>query len=72
TGIAVVPNGSLAYVSCYLDDRVYLVDLTIDLTVSYLPVGVRPNGVCLLPSGEYLYVANSSSSSVTVFGYGSL
>jgi DNA-binding beta-propeller fold protein YncE len=70
--VTVVSNGSLAYVSCYLDDRVYIVDLTTASAVSYLPVGIRPNGICILPSGEYLYVANSSSGTVSIFEYSSL
>ncbi len=69
--VDVVQNGSLAYVSCYLEDRIYFVDLASSMTAGFLPVGVRPNGVCLSSSGEFLFVANSSSSDVSLFGYNS-
>jgi len=70
-GVAVVPNGSLAYVSCYLSDRICIVDLASSMTAGFLPAGIRPNGVCLTSSGEYLFSSNSSSADVTLFEYSS-
>jgi YVTN family beta-propeller protein len=67
--VATTPNGLLAYATCYFDDRTYLIDLATDIAVGFMEVGTRPNGVCLTSSGEYLFVSNSSSNTVSVFDY---
>lgn len=49
---ATTPNGLIAEITCYFDDRVCLIDLATDTVVGFLEVGTRPNGVCLTSSGE--------------------
>ncbi|MCK5065406.1 MAG: hypothetical protein KAQ97_08990, partial [Candidatus Fermentibacteraceae bacterium] len=58
-----------AYVSCYQEDRIYFLDLSSGTAVGYILTDIRPNGICSVPSGEYVYFSNSISSTVHVLGY---
>ncbi|MFV8749215.1 YncE family protein [Nannocystaceae bacterium ST9] len=56
----------LAFVSCYADDAVAVVDLGIFAVIATLAVGDGPNELLIDPAREWLLVANTSESSISL------
>ena len=54
------------HVSNYDDGTVSVIDATIPMTIGTVPVGVGPHGVSVSPSGQFVYVANVWSDTVSV------
>ncbi len=70
-GVAVLPDGSKAYVANTVSGTVSVIPLRIANGViskpsKHIPVGTEPYGVALTPNGTKLYVTNSRSDSVSV------
>ena len=70
-GVAVVPDGSKAYVANTVSGTVSVIPLRIangliSKPSKHIPVGTEPYGLALTPNGTKLYVSNSRSDSVSV------
>jgi len=70
-GVAVLPDGSKAYVANTVSGTVSVIRLNISNGVifkpsKHIPVGTEPYGLALTPNGTKLYVSNSRSDSVSV------
>src|SRR5262249_55614310 len=70
-GVAILPDGSKAYVANTVSGTVSVIPLNIPNGVLGKPskhsvVGTEPYGVALTPNGTRLYVSNSRSDSVSV------
>jgi YVTN family beta-propeller protein len=74
-GVIVSPNGDFAYVSDFSDDRVYVIRTSDNTVIDMDPiedgtqgiqVGRLPIGVSVTPNGDYVYVSNSMSGTVSV------
>lgn len=68
--IALNPAGTTAYVSDFVTDSVYPVDLTqspaaVDPAIA-LPTGSQPDGLAVSQDGSSLYVADYGTDSITV------
>ncbi|MGW3152414.1 beta-propeller fold lactonase family protein [Streptomyces sp. NPDC001177] len=64
--IAMLPNGTKAYVSNELSNNVSVID-TADRTVTAtIGVGVHPRGIAVTPDGTKAYVADNGSNEVSV------
>jgi len=55
------------YVSLWAQAAVAVIDLKLNRVVAHWPTGDHPNEMLLTKSGDYLYVANASHDTVTVF-----
>ena len=66
TGIAVSPNGAMAYVTNYLSNTVSVINTMTNTVISTIGVGVKPQGVVVHPDGTKVYVTNSTSTNVKV------
>jgi YVTN family beta-propeller protein len=68
-GAAVAPDGSFVAITCLDEDAVTAVtndDFDEDTTPETADVGNEPRGVAIDPEGDYVYVANSGSDTVSV------
>jgi len=70
-GVAVLPNGSKAYVANTVSGTVSVIPLRIangliSKPSKHITVGTEPYGLALTPNGSRLYVSNSRSNSVSV------
>ena len=70
-GVAVLPDGSKAYVANTVSGTVSVIPLRIangliSKPSTHIPVGTEPYGLALTPNGTKLYVSNSRSDSVSV------
>ncbi|MHA5050702.1 protein kinase domain-containing protein [Streptomyces sp. SD15] len=66
-GVAVLPDGSRAYVANFDSGSVSVIDTAANRTVgSPISVGKQPVGVAVSPDGRRAYVANGASDSVSV------
>jgi YVTN family beta-propeller protein len=70
-GVAMLPNGSKAYVANTVSGTVSVIPLNIangliSKPSKHITVGTEPYGLALTPNGSKLYVSNSRSDSVTV------
>ena len=70
-GVAILPNGSKAYVANTVSGTVSVIPLnlyngSLSRPTKHIPVGVEPYGLALTPNGKKLYVTNSRSNSVSV------
>jgi YVTN family beta-propeller protein len=69
-GVAVLPDGSKAYVANTVSGTVTIYRLTLRngsvRLIKHLPVGTEPYGVALTPNGRKLYVSNARSNSVSI------
>jgi YVTN family beta-propeller protein len=70
-GVAVLPDGSKAYVANTVSGTVSVIPLQIangliSKPSKHIVVGTEPYGVALTPNGKKLYVSNSRSDSVSV------
>lgn len=70
-GVAVLPDGSKAYVANTVSGTVSVIPLNISNGLiskpsKHIPVGTEPYGLALTPNGTKLYVSNSRSDSVSV------
>jgi len=63
--IAILPDGSRAYVANDDDDTVSVVDLVTQTTTT-ITVGDRPRGVSVRPGGSQVWVANYASNTVSI------
>ena len=64
--IAVLPDGSLAYVANTPADTVDVIDTATDAIVARVPVGIDPVAVAVRPDGREVWVSNHVSDSVSV------
>src|SRR5207237_3789637 len=69
--VAMLPDGSKAYVANTVSGTVSVIPLNIQNGIisrpsKHIPVGVEPYGLALTPNGKKLYVSNSRSDSVSV------
>jgi YVTN family beta-propeller protein len=65
--LALDPQGRFAYVTRLFFSRyLYVVDLESQRVVSTVRVGRSPKGVAVGPNGEFVYVANSNSATVSI------
>lgn len=70
-GVAILPNGSKAYVANTVSGTVSVIPLNIPNGLiskpsKHIPVGTEPYGLALTPNGTKLYVSNSRSDSISV------
>lgn len=70
-GVAMLPDGSKAYIANTVTGSVSVVQLILQNGIIFRPyrhiaVGTEPYGVALTPNGSKLYVTNARSNSVTV------
>ncbi|MDS4040803.1 MAG: S8 family serine peptidase [Candidatus Competibacter sp.] len=66
-GLALTPDGSRLYQTCYTDPgSVKVIDPAAARVVGSIPVGRYPMGVTFSPDGQRAYVVNSVSESVAV------
>jgi YVTN family beta-propeller protein len=70
-GVALLPDGSKAYVANTVSGTVSVIPLNIRNGIisrpsKHIPVGVEPYGLALTPNGKKLYVSNARSNSVSV------
>jgi len=69
-GIAVTPDGKLAYVTNNLglaqNVSVYVIDTATNTAVATVAVGKAPEGVAVTPDGKQAYVANLGDNTVSV------
>src|SRR5215813_2395095 len=70
-GVAVLPNGTKAYVANTVSGTVSVIPLNIangiiSKPTKHVPVGTEPYGLAVTPNGTRLYVSNSRSDSVSV------
>ena len=65
-GIAVSPDGKLAYVSNQSDNTVYVMETVSNTVSDTITVGNGPFGVAVTPNGEHVYVSNSWDGTVSV------
>src|SRR3989442_494904 len=68
-GVAILPNGSKAYVANTVSGTVSVIPLNLyngflSRPTKHIPVGTEPYGLALTPNGKKLYVTNSRSNSV--------
>ena len=62
----IAQRGGLGYVTCERDNMVVTFDTTANQIKGSIPVGANPTGLLLGPAGKTLYVANSSSDTISV------
>jgi YVTN family beta-propeller protein len=60
------PTQPLVYASMFLDDKVAVIDTRSLSIVAQIPVGDKPLGLSVAPSGDRLYVANVNGNSISV------
>ncbi|HTF72680.1 MAG TPA: beta-propeller fold lactonase family protein [Edaphobacter sp.] len=70
-GVAILPDGSKAYVANTISGTVSMIKLNIKNGLIgrasvHIPVGTEPYGLALTPNGHKLYVTNARSNSVSV------
>jgi YVTN family beta-propeller protein len=66
-GIALAPDGALAYVTTGRNGKVAVLDVAARRVVALIDgVGARPWGIGITPDGKTLYVANGPSNDVAV------
>ncbi len=61
-GIAVSPDGSIAYVSNLLANQVTVFDTRTTNLIGFIPTGIRPVGIAVTPDGSRLYIANQGDN----------
>lgn len=71
TRIAISPDNRLAYVTCFDDDIVSIIDIENLVVEATIDVGVGPNGIAISPDNQRGYVCNFLDSTVTVFSVAS-
>ena len=67
-GVAITPNGALAYVTNPRSNDVSVIDIggAAPRVVSTVRVGCGPTGVAVTPNGAFTYVTNACDSTVSV------
>ncbi len=68
-GVAILPDGSQAYVANTVDGTVAVLSVALDSApaiVETIAVGTEPYGLALTPNGTKLYVTNARSNTVSV------
>jgi YVTN family beta-propeller protein len=65
-GVALTPDGSRAYVTARLEDRVYVINTITSSVMGGIAVGDRPVGITVSPNGTRVYVANGLNATVSV------
>lgn len=67
SGIAITPDGKLAYVTSYASQgTVAVIDLAAGAVIQTLSVGTLPSEVAIDPAGRYAYVNNFRDNTVSV------
>lgn len=69
-GIAVTPNGNLAYVANATDDTVYAIDTISNTVIASIAVPSFPWGVACSPDGTSVYVSSQSGNTLSVIDTG--
>jgi YVTN family beta-propeller protein len=67
--VAILPNGSQAYVANTISGTVSVLSIppdSVPAVTASIPVGTEPYGLALTPNGTRLYVTNARSNSVSV------
>jgi YVTN family beta-propeller protein len=65
-GIAVTPDGSMAYITEETADSVEVLDIRQRMVLGHIAVGSMPMAVAVSPDGRFAYVANANSGTVSV------
>jgi len=65
-GLAITPDGTLAYVTGECSNAVSVINTATGTVVATVPVGDDPSGVAITPDGTRAYVANAISGTVSV------
>jgi YVTN family beta-propeller protein len=65
-GVAITPDGSLAYVANSTSSSVSVIDTTTHTVGPTVGVGAAPSGVAITPDGSYAYVSNVGDGTVSV------
>ena len=66
TGVAISPNGTLAYVTNSGNQTVSVINITTRTVIATITVGDNPTDVAISPNGAFAYVVNSDDDSVMV------
>jgi hypothetical protein len=64
--VAGEPGPDLAFVSCYGDDQIAVVDLAVFVVVQTIDLGDGPNELLVDPIRRWLFVANTAESSISI------
>src|SRR5206468_1401380 len=60
TGVAIAPDGALAYVANNSSSTVSVIETATNHLVLAVPVGSSPQGVAITPDGAFAYVTHSA------------
>lgn len=68
SGFAIHPNGQVGYMSNFVSDDVWVVDLNTNQVTQIIkdPAGEQAQHIMMHPSGEFVYVPNRYTDNVTV------
>jgi YVTN family beta-propeller protein len=66
SGVAIHPDGHIAYVCNFQSDDLYIVDLNTNTVIDILQVGSQPQGLTISPDGRVVYVPNRGDDTVSV------
>src|SRR5207247_496632 len=66
TGVAITPDGALAYVANNTSSTVSVIETATNHLVLTVPVGSSPQGVAITPDGAFAYVTQSALSGTSV------
>jgi len=64
--VSISPNDNYAFVTCFQSSEVRVLDLQTRNFVAVIPVGLQPIQSDCSPNGQWCYVANRNSGTVTV------
>ncbi|HEY9503001.1 MAG TPA: YncE family protein, partial [Pyrinomonadaceae bacterium] len=66
--VAITPDGTRAYVTNQIDDRVFVIDTATNTVTTTIPLGTFsfPYGVAVTPDGLQVYVANQGLGTVAI------
>ncbi|MEO6339940.1 MAG: cytochrome D1 domain-containing protein [Caulobacteraceae bacterium] len=64
-GVAVSPDGAIAYVTAEGDNALVAIDLKTNMVIKRIPVGTRPRSIAFSRDGLRVYVSGENDASVT-------
>ena len=59
-------NKKELYISCWGCEKLLILNTLTGVITATIPVGSNPNDLCISPSGQFIYIANSNDNSVSV------